>query len=451
MDLSLSHKVIWHEGMLLMPQHFQQQDRYIKRLINQFNSALCPHTYGIIHLEFDEILLERGELAIKYCQALLPDGTYIDIPSKDKAPIPVKLDHSSDKKLFFLGIPKAKEQGYESKDETISNHETRYSIEEISIRDSHASLSYASTPALLKVGRLNLLLLEEGHSKNYCSIPLTQINYISNHQYVLEETYIPPLLNIYASKLIQKSLHKLENFLRISIKTISEKILSKKLSISDENLEIQLLALLNRLEAMISFYNIHKHPLKPKNLYFELFIFAKELAAFKNPQHYIEIKADYDNQSLAHTFQTLFETIYSLLKNNINHSATVLFSEKVNEHLWSIVIPKTCLENEYYFILAIQAPDITAEKSVNITHNIKTAPMAEINNLIYRSLPGIDLYALDNIPKEITYQPNTLYFRFNQNHDLWLALKQEPLLAIYLDENFYHTKIEILAINKKQN
>ena len=59
-----NNKVIWSEGMFLRTQHFQQQDRYVERLVRNRTAHLRPHPWGVAKLAIDRSLLTTGRFAI---------------------------------------------------------------------------------------------------------------------------------------------------------------------------------------------------------------------------------------------------------------------------------------------------------------------------------------------------------------------------------------------------
>ncbi len=52
-------RIVWSEGMLISPQHLQQQDRYHEALLGERLRALSPHAWGVVELALDERALER--------------------------------------------------------------------------------------------------------------------------------------------------------------------------------------------------------------------------------------------------------------------------------------------------------------------------------------------------------------------------------------------------------
>jgi len=65
----------WHEGMLLSPQHFQQESARVDSLIAWQVMSTNSLAWGIKAFELDENLLVNGLLRVKRLEAVFPDGT----------------------------------------------------------------------------------------------------------------------------------------------------------------------------------------------------------------------------------------------------------------------------------------------------------------------------------------------------------------------------------------
>ena len=67
----------WHEGMLLAPQHFQQQALRFDELLHYHALAVSPFHWGVRELQIDENLLLGGVLRVLELEAVMPDGTVV--------------------------------------------------------------------------------------------------------------------------------------------------------------------------------------------------------------------------------------------------------------------------------------------------------------------------------------------------------------------------------------
>jgi type VI secretion system protein ImpJ len=76
----LPDAVQWWEGMLLSPQHFQQNDIYWQQHLQHRMRCVAPHNWGVRHLRIDHAALANGNVNISELECLLPDGLAIAFP-----------------------------------------------------------------------------------------------------------------------------------------------------------------------------------------------------------------------------------------------------------------------------------------------------------------------------------------------------------------------------------
>ncbi len=60
--MSLHSKIVWSQGMFLLPQHFQQEARHVEYQVDMRLRATGPHAWGFFELALDEGLLAVGRL-----------------------------------------------------------------------------------------------------------------------------------------------------------------------------------------------------------------------------------------------------------------------------------------------------------------------------------------------------------------------------------------------------
>ena len=87
--MSNHSKVVWSEGMFLKSQHFQQQDRFVERLVRQRTEGITPFGWGLRSLALNRDLLGLGKLALDRCDGVFEDGTPVCVPEDDPHPAPL--------------------------------------------------------------------------------------------------------------------------------------------------------------------------------------------------------------------------------------------------------------------------------------------------------------------------------------------------------------------------
>ena len=93
------HKVVWQEGMLLRPQHFQQNDRYYDYQLKTRTQKLDSYAWGFFELEIDRQFLNMGKLVVSKAKLL----NYWDRSKPVPPQGPVELQFHGDP-LWFKNI-----------------------------------------------------------------------------------------------------------------------------------------------------------------------------------------------------------------------------------------------------------------------------------------------------------------------------------------------------------
>ena len=81
----LPDAVQWSEGLLLSPQHLQQNDIYWHAQLRHRLSCIAPHYWGVSKLVIDRASLAKGHLAVTELECVLPDGLAVQFPGNYSA------------------------------------------------------------------------------------------------------------------------------------------------------------------------------------------------------------------------------------------------------------------------------------------------------------------------------------------------------------------------------
>ncbi|MBU2324741.1 MAG: type VI secretion system baseplate subunit TssK, partial [Gammaproteobacteria bacterium] len=98
------HKVVWQEGMLLRPQHFQQNDRYYDYQLKTRTQKLDSYAWGFFELEIDRQFLNMGKLVVSKASGILPDGTLFDIGA-EREPLALDVPPNTGNTPVYLALP----------------------------------------------------------------------------------------------------------------------------------------------------------------------------------------------------------------------------------------------------------------------------------------------------------------------------------------------------------
>ena len=132
--------------------------------------------------------------------------------------------------------------------------------------------------------------------------------------------------------------------------------------------------------------------------------------------------------------------IKSYLNTASEENITTLNPTIISKNFWKIEISDKSLLERGNFILGIYL-NLDAESKTDLYRRIRLSPLEVINDLIYRSLPGIDIIPIPTLPREIPHKIGFSYFYLNQNHELWQQLKKSTAIAVYLSGDYENVKI----------
>ncbi|MDI2143351.1 MULTISPECIES: type VI secretion system baseplate subunit TssK [unclassified Pseudomonas] len=75
----LPDAVCWHEGMQLLPQHFQLQGLRAEALGAHLAQACNPWFFGVSHMDFDPSAMSAGVVRVVSLQGTMPDGLPVNL------------------------------------------------------------------------------------------------------------------------------------------------------------------------------------------------------------------------------------------------------------------------------------------------------------------------------------------------------------------------------------
>lgn len=185
----LAKPICWHEGMLLSPQHFQQNQQYWEGQIRQVVSLLSPSYWGVSKLKIDRAALLEGEISILHLSAMMPDGLLIEYNVKSDRPLALLLDDDQDTNTIQLAVPI----------QVPGSASERTQIQRYSSREDSPRMDENTGDNEIVMPRLHAKLsLQAGDriSSRFISLPLLRILKAPDGSFQLDPQYSPPLLSI---------------------------------------------------------------------------------------------------------------------------------------------------------------------------------------------------------------------------------------------------------------
>lgn len=301
----------WYEGMLLSPQHLQQLDLRWSNLLCRYLELLSPNFWGVSVLNIDTVTLVNGKLRVLELEAILPDGTFVQVLSTDKKILEIDLTVYLDQfreqgpQMIHLAVPIVNPNG-----SNVTGDFPRFlSVPGTAIVDLNTGENPVYTPRL--VPNVSLVLADVPHPR-YASFPLAQIEF-KDESYQLT-SFIPPQLQILNTSMlgtvIGDVLQRLQNkaaFLSESLKSPSQGSQDLQLMDESENLLKVIVHQIPFIENLLGVNTTH-----PYQLYLSLLELAGGLTVIKRGQVAPSF-IPYDHNNLYKSFDQVITFIVSMI------------------------------------------------------------------------------------------------------------------------------------------
>jgi type VI secretion system protein ImpJ len=443
-------KVVWNEGMLLSPHHFQQWDNYYDELLASRFSSFVPYEWGVLDFQPNNEAIANGNFEIIRCRAILPDGLALNIPDTDPAPNPRSVeghfDPDAERLEVHLAVPAVRsgEANFhgngEAADRPIRYLQTAGTVPDETTGENERQIAFAQS-------NLRLLFTDE-LSEGYTSIKIAELERTTTGQLKLSENYVPPALNIRASPWLENMLRQLVEILVTKSSSLGEQRRQRTTSLADfTTSEVAVFWLLHTVNSSIPTLThlFRTRMVSPERLYFEMAELDGKLMTFTTDKHPKDI-VRYEHTDLFGTFSRLAREIQDLLETVIPTRCVAIPLEKIRESLYSGRILDDRLLKEAGFYVGVRADIAEHQLIERVPRLIKIASRDTIDVVIGSALPGVTLTHASPPPAPIPTRPKFHYFGLDTNGIFWERIAGSKAVAVYVPEELKNETIEMYAV-----
>ena len=215
--MSLNNKVIWSEGLFLRPQHFQQQDRFHERNLQQHLNLRDAYRYGLASIQLDVELLKFGKIGIAAASGIFEDGTFFDLPKEGPLPAPIDIRDDCKDTTVYLILPVQRPGMPDMTMGEAPDPTKRAAIRYRSIDQEVADVLVerdSATP--MKVAQVTVSLeLQDGLTAAYVGLPVARVvEKRIDGQVVLDENFVPVCIDLRASRKLRDMTREVHGLLR---------------------------------------------------------------------------------------------------------------------------------------------------------------------------------------------------------------------------------------------
>lgn len=448
----LTDKVIWKDGLFVLPQHFQQFERYLLDIIRRTGDAAIPYIYGFSSCTIDLNLLAEGKLSLTEAKGIMPDGTPFAMPQPNAVPKTCTLDkYFSPQKTkldvyLALALPQA--------DTPISSEpgdpsDTRYKSEMNPVADEVSGKMHEE----IEIGRCNFLLRFEGESfQGLSSLRIARLKQTVNEGISIDETVSPTIISIAASQIYLKKFGALLSELRVKGEELlrGRKQLAHTFSIStpEEVANHFLLASITTHTPLLNHFYEQASQVHPYTIYKQIGQLAGALQTFGTGDKISDLPA-YDHLNPLHSFDEMHASIHEVLKADYSSRCIRIPINKNAESSYICTITDPSLLTQGEFFLGLCA-DASHEILIDAARRaIKMTSDDQLQRLTIGALPGLRLNPVMNPPADLATKKDFVYFSLSREGDHWRNIQEKGTIAFYFPNTLSNLTMELLAVKTR--
>ncbi len=445
-------KVVWLEGMFLRTQHFQQQDRYLERLVARRTEGLTPHGWGVETLVINRDLLQDGQFGLLDARGVFPDGTPFSLPEDVAPPIRIPPSTSGGARIY-AALPVRQPHVKEVTTEEQPGQVTRFLAKDSEVGDTVAGKELAGldSRSTIKVATLRLRFLIDGQDlSGYSLLPVGRIADIqSERKITLDDGFIAPCLNCAAQAPLLSFASEISGRVNQRAEAVAARLGGHGSGGLAEVAELLTLQLLNRAQPLLATIEADASAQHPQFLFHSFLQLAGELATFTTDAQRAPAFTPYRHDDLQSCFQPLVEVLREELSKILPPTAIRIPMER-RKSVFVAMVPERSLFKTATFIVAARAPMPIASLASLFPAQVKFAPGEHIATVVHSALAGIPLRPLQVAPRQLPFVRNTLYYELDRNNQFWKQLERadgSSGMAIHVGAALQDLEFELWAVN----
>jgi type VI secretion system protein ImpJ len=389
-------------------------------------------------------MLAMGRIAVDEARGVFEDGTPFSIPDEADHPVPLEVPENARNQIVFLALSAQLPGAVEAEPNDAPQGAARFAIGEQELADTVSSVR---TPVAIDVGRLRLrLVMEEANRSGLHCIGVARITERRvDKQVILDDAYIPPVLDASAARNLLVFVAEIQGLLRHRAAALAARVVDSGGRGVADIADFMVLQAVNRYEPLISHY-LTVQNLHPEALYSTLVQLAGELSSFHAQDRKLAPLAPYNHEDLAATYGQVMRQIRRHLSAVLEQTAIAIPLEerKYGVHV-ALVADKTLVQTAA-FVLSVRASLDEASIRRDFPRTSKVGTVENIAQLVNSQLKGIDVASLAVAPRQIPYHPKCAYFQLDKGSPFWKAMQTSGGLAIHVGGDFPDLVMELWAI-----
>ncbi|SAL38933.1 type VI secretion system baseplate subunit TssK [Caballeronia telluris] len=442
-------KPLWHEGLILTPQHFQQQERWLNVAQRQFASLAIAEPWGIIDVQLDEDTLAAGRLTLSRLKLRLTDGTLIDSSAMDVLPRPRDLtrDLPSDVQsvTILAALPLLNADGSNCRfdDETLSRPR-RYFREFVEVPDLNGT---GVEELSVERHAVHLLFDFEPHA-DHVVCPIARLVRGVRGQFEVDRAFVPPCLTLAAHERHQERIARLSDILLARSAALAARRSERIDQIAEFGVaDVSLFWLLHCIHThwpKLSFLGTHPNQ-PPERLYDVLATLSGALMTFSTGTSLAAIPP-YEHAKQDEIFSALEALIRDLLDAIIPSRVIPIGLTHKSATLWAGQFKDERLLEGADYYLSVNAALPAFQLIEQIPKLCKIGSPDDIEHIVNSALAGIPLKAVQRVPAAIPVRLENQYFALDASDPAHARMLAARACQLYLPASVPEASLELYAV-----
>ncbi|WP_342077308.1 type VI secretion system baseplate subunit TssK [Yoonia sp. SS1-5] len=442
--MSWFSKVAWKEGLFLQPQHLQQSDRYLEKLLQSRTDVITPYPWGLSELTIDRDMAQQGRIGLRSVVGIMPDGTPFDAPNAGVLPEPVDVGDDAKGLYVWLTLPDLSQNG---RDVGLGPDAatTRYILSSDTVADNAAG-SRVEHQIETAIPRLELDI-RKSTKPGYQCLRIARINEIRDGVISLDDTVPPPALVLAVHPVIEGYLSRVIGWIEAKLGSLARFASDPSSGGGMQATDYLMLMTLNREIGQLRHLS-HGRAVHPERLYEKLVGFAGELATFDNGERMARTYKPYDHGDLKETFTPVVQDIQRLLSRDVGRAVRLNLNQ-VRQNSFLAEVQDRNLFRDATFVVEVETGKPLTQVQQQFPELCKVGPNTRMSEIVNNNLPGISLMHLPNPPRQIRVVSSNVYFLLDKKTPLWQEFSMAPAIGMHFAGDWPELKLELWAIPEK--
>ncbi|MDB5745920.1 MAG: tssK [Massilia sp.] len=444
----MTSKVLWGEGLLLRPQHFQRQDQYHEHCLQKGIKAVHPYAWGVERLEVDREALANNLLRINDLALRFQDGELVDAPGSDALPDTIDLNllqQSQQTVTYYAALPGLKPF---SGNFTPAGQPAQ-TVRFMQANQETADLYTQAAPVQLAYLKKAVRLVPEFDARDaYIHFPLLRLRRATVGGFEMDPAFVPPSLSLGAAPVLFQQLRRLLDALQAKVSALyghhrepSRNVIEFR---SGDMSSFWLLHTASSAYATLT-HHFHHPSLHPERLYEQLLDVAGGLMTFSKSWTLADLPP-YQHGDPGPAFLKLHTIIRELLDTVISskYFAIALNEVRPSYHIGALDSGKIDDKTSFYISVAADIPAVQLVDVVPL--RFKVGAPDDVEKFVLSALPGVRLQYTPQPPAALAVRPDTCYFMLESKGQMYERMLKAESISIYVPAGMKELKLELLAV-----